>query len=158
TVWKLVLAFPPLDEPTDLLFRTGIAYPQRAEIHGRGVGAVRHCVFSTGAFVEPIDVWDEPSQLSFRVTDQPPSMKELSPFDIHPPHLNNILVSQFGQFRLDRLPDGRTRLEGTTRYVNRMWPAEYWGVCSDYIIHRIHTRVLDHIKKLAEAENHSDRN
>jgi hypothetical protein len=31
-----------------------------------------------------------------------------------------------------------------------MWPAPYWNVWSDYIIHRIHRRVLEHIKKLAE--------
>ena len=154
-VWKYVIAFPPLPEPTDLMFRTGIAYPQRAEIRGRGIGAVRHCVFSTGAFVEPIEVWDEPHCLAFRVTEQPPPMEELSPFHIHPPHLDNFLVSQRGQFRLERLPDGRTRLEGTTWYTNRMWPADYWGVLADGIIHRIHRRVLDHVRVLAEAEHRS---
>lgn len=151
-VWKYVIAFPPLAEPTDPLFRTGIAYPQRAEIQGRGVGAVRHCVFSTGAFVEPIEVWDEPNRLAFRVTDQPPPMDELSPFHIHPPHLDNFLVSHRGQFRLELLPDGRTRLEGTTWYTNRMWPSDYWNLWSDAIIHRIHRRVLDQVRALAEAE------
>jgi len=150
-VWANVIAFPPLAEPTELLFRTGIAYPKRAEIRGRGVGAVRYCVFSTGAFVEPIDAWDEPHRLAFRVTDQPPPMKELSPFDIHAPHLDNFLVSRRGQFRLERLPDGRTLLEGTTWYTNRMWPAAYWNLWSDAIIHRIHRRVLDHVRTLAEA-------
>ena len=61
-----VVSFPPLAEPGDRLFRTGIAYPTRAEIHGHGVGAVRHCVFSTGTFVEPIEVWDEPLLLRCR--------------------------------------------------------------------------------------------
>jgi hypothetical protein len=32
-----------------------------------------------------------------------------------------------------------------------MWPSPYWSLWSDYIIHRIHGRVLTHIKKLAEA-------
>jgi uncharacterized membrane protein YhaH (DUF805 family) len=152
-VWGHILTFPPLAEPKELLFRAGIAYPQRAEICGRGVGAVRHCVFSTGAFIEPIDVWDEPHCLAFQVTDQPPPMEELSPFHIHPPHLDNFLISRRGQFRLEPLPDGRTRLEGTTWYTNRMSPADYWGVWSDVIIHRIHRRVLDHVRALAEAEN-----
>lgn len=154
-VWKYVIAFPPLSEPTDPLFRSGIAYPQRAEIRGRGVGAVRHCVFSTGAFVEPIEVWDEPHCLAFRVTDQPPPMEELSPFHIHPPHLDNFLVSRQGRFRLEALPDGRTRLEGTTWYTNQMWPADYWSVWSDVIIQRIHHRVLDHVRDLAETDYRS---
>jgi hypothetical protein len=151
-VWQNVIAFPPLAEPDDWLFRSGIAYPKCATIQGTGPGAVRHCVFSTGAFVEPIDVWDAPTLLRFRVTDQPPPMQEWSPYEIHPPHLDHYLVSQQGEFRLTALPDGRTRLEGTTWYTNRMWPAAYWGLWSDYIIHRIHLRVLEHIRSLAEAE------
>lgn len=149
-VWRNVLAFPPLPEPTDWLFGTGVAYPQRAEIHGSGVGAVRHCVFSTGAFVEPIDVWDEPRLLQFRVTEQPPPMREWSPYDIHPPHLDHYLVSRRGEFRLTPLEGGRTRLDGTTWYQNRMWPAGYWRLWSDFIIHRIHGRVLEHIRVLSE--------
>ncbi len=150
TVWRHVLAFPPLDEPDDWFFRTGIAYPQRAEIHGAGVGSVRHCIFSTGTFVEPIDVWDPPARLRFRVSEQPEPMHEWSPYSIHPPHLDHYLVSRQGEFLLEKLSDGRTRLVGTTWYTNRMWPAPYWNLWSDYIIHRIHGRVLDHIKRLAE--------
>lgn len=151
-VWRQVIAFPDLPEPAEWYFRTGIAYPRRAEIHGQGVGAERHCIFSTGTFVEPIEVWDEPRLLRFRVADQPCPMVEWSPFDIHPPHLDHYLVSQRGEFRLIALPDGRTRLEGTTWYTNRMWPARYWQLWSDAIIHRIHLRVLQHIKGLAEQE------
>lgn len=150
-VWPHVIAFPPLAEPDDWFFQTGIAYPQRAEIHGTGVGAVRHCVFSTGTFVEPIEVWDQPTRLRFRVTEQPEPMREWSPYAIHPAHLDHYLQSHEGEFRLESLPDGRTRLVGTTWYSNRMWPAPYWHLWSDYIIHRIHGRVLDHIKELAEA-------
>lgn len=149
-VWQQVIAFPDMPEADEWLFRAGVAFPLRAEIHGRGPGAVRHCIFSTGAFVEPIEVWDEPRLLRFAVTEQPEPMREWSPFDIHPPHLDHYLVSQRGQFRLTALPDGRTRLEGTTWYSNRMWPAAYWQLWSDAIIHRIHLRVLRHIKGLAE--------
>jgi uncharacterized membrane protein YhaH (DUF805 family) len=152
-IWPHVIAFPPLPEPDDWFFQTGLAYPQRATIHGEGVGAVRHCVFSTGAFVEPIDVWNPPNLLRFRVTEQPEPMQEWSPYHIHPAHLNHYLQSHEGEFRLEALPDGRTRLVGTTRYSNRMWPAAYWHLWSDYIIHRIHGRVLTHIQKLAEASH-----
>ncbi len=150
-VWRNVVSFAPLAEPDDLLFRCGVAYPVRAEIRGEGVGAVRHCVFSTGAFVEPIDVWDAPTLLHFRVAEQPEPMREWSPYTVHPPHLDHYLLSREGQFRLERLADGRTRLEGTTWYTNRMWPAPYWGLWSDFIIHRIHGRVLAHIRDLAEG-------
>ena len=151
-VWKKVVAFSELPEPEDWLFRLGLAYPIRATMHGEGVGAERHCVFSTGSFVEPIEVWDEPRLLKFSVTSNPPPMEEWTPYRaVHPPHLDNFLVSNGGQFLLSELPDDRTRLEGTTWYRHSMRPATYWRLWSDEIIQRIHGRVLRHIKAGAEG-------
>lgn len=151
-VWNQVVAFAEIPPPRELLFRAGIAYPIRAEITGHGVGAVRNCIFSTGPFVEPIEVWDEPHLLKFGVTANPAPLNELTPYGhIDAPHLHGYFVSEEGQFSLTALPDGRTRLEGTTWYHNAMWPASYWHLWSDYIIHRIHLRVLEHIRAEAEA-------
>ena len=153
TVWTHVVTFSQLPPPTEAMFKTGIAYPIRAEMHGQGAGAERHCVFSTGAFVEPITVWDEPRLLKFDVTDQPPAMEELSIYNnVRPPHLEDYFVARRGQFELKALPDGTTLLEGTTWYQNYYWPAPYWHLWSDYIVNGIHTRVLLHIKSLAEAQ------
>jgi len=153
-VWQNLVAFSELPDPKESLFQTGIAYPIRAEIKGSGVGAVRHCVFSTGAFVEPIKVWNEPELLRFDVASQPPVMTEWSLYQrIDPPHLEHYLVSRQGQFLLTPLPNGRTLLEGTTWYENRMWPGQYWRLWSDFIIHRIHHRVLAHIKGLSEKDH-----
>jgi hypothetical protein len=152
-VWRHVVAFPPLPAPDDLLFRAGVAYPVGAQIDGVGVGAVRHCRFSTGEFVEPITIWDVPRLLRFDVRSQPAPMKELSPYGaIHPPHLDGFLRSVRGQFLLEPLSGGRTLLAGTTWYRNRMWPSAYWRLWSDALIHRIHLRVLAHVKQLAEAD------
>ncbi len=152
-VWRHVISFPALPAPREASFRAGIAYPIGARIEGRGVGAIRRCRFSTGDFVEPVTVWDAPRRLAFSVSAQPPPMKELSPWgDVQPPHLDGFLRSRRGEFRLERLPGGRTRLVGTTWYENRMWPAAYWRGWSDALIHRIHTRVLRHVAKLSEDE------
>ncbi len=153
-VWKHVVAFPDLPEPREWFFRAGIAYPQRTRIEGSGVGATRYCEFSTGPVVEPIEVWDEPRLLRFRVTENPAPMREWSPYgEILPKHLHGYLITRQGEFRLTRLPDNRTLLEGTTWYRHGLWPAEYWRWWSDAIIHRIHARVLNHIRTLAEAEH-----
>lgn len=146
-VWKQVIAFSEIPPPTEWLFRAGIAYPIRAEIIGSGPGAERYCVFSTGAFVEPIEVWDEPRLLKFSVTANPPPMEEWTPYHhIDPPHLHGFLVSQKGQFALTPLPNGGTHLEGTTQYRHGLWPSTYWRLWSDMIIHQIHMRVLRHIR------------
>ena len=154
TVWRELVTFNDIDEPPDWLFRLGIACPTRATIAGRGPGAVRHCVFSTGAFVEPIEVWDEPRRLAFSVTSNPPSMTEWTPYEnIQPPHLEGFLVSERGQFLLTSLGPHQTLLEGSTWYRHHMQPAEYWRLWSDFIIHRIHERVLRHIQLRAERSN-----
>jgi hypothetical protein len=153
-VWKHVVEFRELPPPSETMFKLGIAYPVRAEIIGRGVGAVRNCIFSTGPFVEPIEVWDEPRLLKFSVTSNPEPMAEWTPWHaIHPPHLHGFLVSEQGQFRLTPLPGGRTRLEGTTWYHHTMWPVAYWQLWSDQVIHTIHRRVLLHVKALAEGNS-----
>lgn len=150
-VWQQVVSFGELPDPEPWILRTGIAYPIRARMLGKGVGAERHCVFTTGAFVEPITVWDEPWLLKFSVRSQPRAMREWSPWPgISPPHIDSFLVSQGGQFRLVPLPDGGTRLEATTWYHHAIWPANYWQVWSDWILHQIHLRVLRHIKRQSE--------
>jgi len=151
-VWQRVLSFSELPEPTELIFRAGVAYPIRAHLDGAGPGAVRYCEFSTGPFVEPIVIWDEPRLLRFRVTENPAPMQEWSPFgNIVTKHLHGYLVSKQGQFRLTALPGGQTLLEGTTWYQHGLWPAEYWRWWSDAIIHRIHLRVLNQIRVLSES-------
>ena len=152
-VWRNVLAFPPLPEPSELVFRAGIAYPRRAEIVGDGVGAVRYCVFSTGAFVEPITHWEPGRRLSFDVTSQPAPLEEWSPYaGVAPPHLDGYFRSRRGEFRLVELPGGRTRLEGSTWYEMRLHPEAYWVLFGDAIIGRIHGRVLRHIEAVSEGE------
>jgi len=152
-VWPHVIGFSELPPPPQWFFRLGIAYPQRARIEGAGVGAVRHCEFSTGPFVEPITRWEPPTRLSFDVTAQPRGMKELSPYNVvHAPHLDNYLQSRQGEFRLVALPGGRTRLEGSTWYEVAIFPQAYWTPWSDGLIHAIHVRVLEHIARLSTQQ------
>jgi hypothetical protein len=153
-VWKNVVEFPELAPPTEFLFKTGIAYPIKARIEGSGKGAIRYCEFSTGAFVEPIEVWDENKLLQFSVEEQPLPMRELSPYgEIDTPHLHDYFVSQKGQFKLTRLENGKTLLEGTTWYYHRIRPEIYWKIWTEQIVHTIHQRVLTHIKEQSEKQS-----
>jgi hypothetical protein len=150
-VWQTVIAFPKISDPPTGIFRCGIAYPIEARIEGSGVGAIRHCVFSTGSFVEPITRWEAPSLLAFDVSSSPPPMRELSLYEhVEAPHLHGHMVSHRGQFRLFER-DGQVVLEGTTWYTHTLSPQWYWGPISDYMIHQIHERVLNHIKRVSEG-------
>ncbi len=150
-VWENIISFGQIDEPEEWIFKTGIAYPTHAEIKGKGVGAIRYCNFTTGSFVEPITVWNEPDLLKFDVQEQPTPMRELNPFwDVHPPHLDGYFQSKRGQFKLTELENGNVKVEGTTWYNIHIHPVEYWDIWSKFILHEIHFRVLKHIKKESE--------
>jgi hypothetical protein len=150
-VWPHVVSVCSIPPQRDWVLHTGVAYPTRARIDGSGVGAVRHCIFTTGEFVEPIEVWDENRLLRFSVAQQPEPMEELSPYPhLKTHHLDNYLQSHEGELRLTPLPGGKTLLSGTTWYTDRIWPSGYWQLWSDLVIHHIHLRVLHHIKNLSE--------
>lgn len=150
-VWQNVIAFPDITDEPEWLFRWGISCPQGARISGRGVGATRECIFTTGKFIEPITTWDAPRRLAFDVRDQPAPMFELSPYrDLHPPHLDSAFRSMRGEFELIKLENGGTRLVGRTWYTLDIRPLDYWTIWTDWLIHRIHLRVLRHIRQVAE--------
>ena len=151
-VWENVIDFPDIETPAAWYFRLGVASPLRANIYGSGVGAVRHCEFTTGSFIEPITVWELPNRLAFDVVDQPDPLVELTPYaSIHPPHLQHSFLSRRGEFELVQLSDGKTKLIGRTWYSLDMGPRIYWRIWTDEIIHRVHLRVLDHIRETTEA-------
>jgi hypothetical protein len=61
------------------------------------------------------------------------------------------MVSHHGQFQLTER-DGQVVLEGTTWYTHTLAPQWYWGPISDFLIHRIHERVLEQIKRTSEGQ------
>ena len=151
-VWQRVVDFPPITAEPEWLFRLGIAVPLSARLEGVGPGAVRYCEFSTGAFVEPIEIWDEPRLLRFGVAGNPRPLEELTLLSgPAPPHVDGFLVAKRGQFLLEPT-EGGTTIVATTWYQHHLWPAAYWRLFSDHILHRIHLRVLRHVAGLAEAD------
>jgi uncharacterized membrane protein YhaH (DUF805 family) len=151
-VWNRVVQFDRIQERPAWYFRAGIAYPIRATIGGIGPGAIRRCEFSTGAFVEPITVWDEPRRLAFDVVEQPAPLRELSIYSkVYAPHINGYFNSTRGEFRLIPTAGGHTRLEGHTWYSVAIYPQGYWRATSEFLLHRIHLRVLRQVKRESES-------
>jgi len=149
-VWQETIDFSPISDPPIGILRLGIAYPTHAILRTKGNQVIRECHFTTGPFIEPITAWEPPQRLAFDVASQPPSMREMSPWPIHPPHLDNMIRSQRGEFQIEAVGNGLTRLRGTTWYTIEAAPTAYWRLWTDAIIHRIHQRVLDHIARRAE--------
>jgi hypothetical protein len=149
-VWRYVVTFPRIGPPTELVLRGGIAYPTGARIDGEGVGAIRYCDFSTGAFVEPVTHWEPGKRLTFDIIENPPTMREWSPYAISPPHIDGYFTARRGEFRLIELPGGRTRLEGSSWYELKIAPTTYWSPMANALVSQIHQRVLRHLNATAE--------
>ena len=154
-VWPHVVSFPAIGEaPNSIFFRSGVAYPMETTISAQGLGAKRTCIFTTGAAEEVVDVWDKPHCLHFTVLSQPPLMREKSWVpDLQTEHIKSEYVrSREGQFDLIALPNGHTLLRGTSWYDLKYRPTAYWHLWTDAMVHRIHMRVLEHIKAEVEKD------
>ncbi|TGK09694.1 hypothetical protein EHO58_04790 [Leptospira selangorensis] len=153
-VWKGLFEFSDIPEPKELIFNAGVSYPVRARVEGKGIGAIRYCEFNNGVFVEEITNWDENNSLEFDVVRQPDAMKELSPYkNIRPTHLDGYFASKKGSFQLVSLGKNETLLIGRTWFLNKFGPTTYWNVWIHWILHKIHYRVLDHIRNSVEVSS-----
>jgi hypothetical protein len=150
-VWQYVGRLGKLPPPKELLFRLGIAYPTEVLLGAEGVGGQRICRLSTGDMPEIVSIWQPAKNLTFDVLMTPPSMKESNPFgEIHPQHLNDYFVCEKGEFRMEPLQGGRTKLIGTSWYRSRISPDFYWVLWTDSIVEAVHRRVMREIKARAE--------
>ena len=152
-VWAELHDIRDLPATDNFLFQFGIAHPMGTVTDGQGVGAARLCKLSTGDMPEIITVWKPGQELRFKVLSTPPSMRETGFFGqtIDTTHIHSAYASLEGGFKLESLPDGRTRLVGESHYLLNIAPASYWNLWTEKIVHMVQRRVLEHVKNRAEA-------
>jgi hypothetical protein len=151
-VWDAIVHMGPVPNPPSAPFRWGLAYPMSGSIHGSGVGAIREGVFSTGVAYERVTEWQPPARLSFDVLSDPPTMRELSPYQqVHAPHVNGYFRTLNARFTIMPLANGHTRLTLDTRHELHLNPYIYWLPIVKWAIHTNKTRVLRHFAAQAEA-------
>jgi len=152
-VWDSVVHMGPIPAAPAAPFSWGLAYPMRGEINGVGVGAVRRGVFSTGIAYERVVEWVPDKRLSFIVLSDPPSMRELSPYDhVNAPHTRSYFRTRDARFTITPLPDGRTRLTLATHHDLDLEPGMYWLPFAQWAVHANKTRVLRHFQQQAEHQ------
>ena len=150
-VWDAIVHMGPIPNPPSAPFRWGLAYPMSGSIHGSGVGAIREGVFSTGVAYERVTEWQPPARLSFDVLSDPPTMRELSPYQqVHAPHVNGYFATLNARFTITPLANGHTRLTLDTRHELHLNPYIYWLPIVKWAIHTNKTRVLRHFAAQAE--------
>lgn len=152
-VWRVLTSDNPIREPPTLVGRLGLAYPERAHLAGRHVGATRIGYFSTGIARERITQWRENELLGFEVVSQPPAMTEMSPYrHVNAPHVNGYFVTGETRFQLEAIDAHRTRLTILAAHRLRIDPIVYWEPIARWAADSNTLRVLRDVKLRAEAQ------
>lgn len=150
-VWDAIVHMGPIPEPPPPPFRWGLAFPMSGEIDGEGVGAVRRGVFSTGVAYERVTEWTPGSKLSFIVLSDPPTMREVSPYqDVLAPHVAGYFRTADAIFTITPISADVTRLTLTTHHDLDLEPAFYWMPFAQWAVHTNKVRVLNHFRQQAE--------
>lgn len=153
-VWREVTSDKKLPEPDgsspmQLLFKIGVGYPVEVQWSGQGVGAKRSGRYSTGAFAQEVTAWEPNQRLAFKTITQPIPMHELTPWGhFDAPHLHGHFKVLRGELRfaaggVDAQGKPQTRVEAMSVYTHSIWPANYWHVWSDSLMHQVHGRWLN---------------
>jgi hypothetical protein len=151
-IWPLLFEMESIGEPDTALFRAGVAHPVKIRSEGEFLGAGRECVLSTGVMHEQISILERNRFLRFEVLNTPPSMVELNPFgEVRAQHLSGFFEVEYGEFKMEVMPDGMTKLLGTSRYSHQFYPDAYWSLWTDKIVDDVHRRVMNRMKSRAEG-------
>ncbi len=150
TIWANITSVAPIsgdEQRLSLAQIIGIPRPVEATLDGTGVGAVRRGFFDYGLrFEEVITVWQPGELLRFTVDAQPTDSTQ-QPF-------NMIGGDYFGlldvEYRIETLPDGRSRLHLTTRYRLATRINAYGSLWIDTILHDFQWSILTVVKTRSE--------
>ena len=128
----------------------GFPNPVEATLSKEAVGGVRQATFEGGVlFIETVDAWDPDHHLGFSIraqTDQIPK----TTLDEHVRVGGEFFDVLHGDYELETLPDGETRLHlrSTHRVSTDLnWYAHLW---TDAIMRDLQVRILQVIRERAE--------
>lgn len=156
-VWQALTSDDPISEAPTLAGRLGLAYPQRGQLAGRGIGAARSGYFSTGVAREKVTEWEEGRTLGFTVLDQPPAMTEMSPYrHVHAPHVNGYFETGETRFEIQPLNGEKSKLTILAAHRLRIDPVIYWEPIARWAANSNTRRVLRDLKSKAESKNSVD--
>jgi hypothetical protein len=153
-VWRNIERVPPIrrDElPPSWARSIGFPDPVEATLSQEGVGGVRRASFAGGVlFLETVDIWEPEHRLAFSIaaqTDQIPATTLDEHVRVGGPYFDVLR----GQYRLEPLTNGMTRLHLSSRHrisTDFNWYAHLW---TDAVMSDLQKRILKVIRQRCEA-------
>lgn len=137
-VWDGLMFYEQILRRPPLLLRLLLPTPLRAEGSRSVVGDETRCVYEGGHLVKRVIRIEPGRHYGFDVVEQSlrigPGIRLLG-----------------GAYRLVDLPDGKTRLELTTRYASSRRPGWLWRPIEAAVCHVFHRHLLGAMRRAAEA-------
>jgi hypothetical protein len=153
-VWsniKRVPAIQPAELKPSWSRRIGFPSPVEATLSFEGMGGIRHASFESGVlFIETVDVWEPERRLAFSIHAETAQIPNTT-LDEHVKVGGQFFDVLRGEYRLEELPNGITRLhlvsqERLTTDFN--WYAVLW---TDAIMSDLQNNILQVVRNRAET-------
>jgi hypothetical protein len=133
----------------------GLPKPVQASMTGRGVGAVRTSRWQKGvSFQEDITEWDPPKRLHY-VFDIPAHSIPKEALDRHVELGGEYFTVLDGGYDLESLADGTTRLELSTRFLNKSHLTIYGNLWANLVLNDFHHSIFVLMKRRSEIAQSS---
>jgi hypothetical protein len=158
-IWRNIESVPAIrsDElPASWSHRIGFPDPVEATLSHEGAGGVRNATFTGGlSFLETVDVWEPRHRLAFTIAAQTDAIPPTT-LDEHVRVGGPYFDVLRGEYRLETLGNGRTRLHLSSRHrisTDFNWYAHLW---TDAVMSDLQKRILIVIRQRCEApEGHA---
>ncbi|SRR6266567_3469007 len=156
-VWRNIERVPrihPAELPPSWSHAIGFPNPVEATLSTEGVGGVRHATFEGGVlFIETIDVWQPQRRLGFSISAQTEQIPETT-LDEHVTVGGRFFDVLYGEYDLEPLPNGETRLHLVSRHrvsTDFNWYAHLW---TDAVMRDLQRRILLVVRDRSENPPH----
>lgn len=130
----------------------GFPDPVEATLSAEGIGGIRHATFQGGVlFIETIDAWETDRRLGFSIRAQADQIPPTT-FDEHVTVGGKFFDVLYGEYRLEPLANGRTRLHLTSQSrvsTDFNWYAHLW---TDAVMSDLQRRILFVVKNRSEGD------
>lgn len=122
--WDVLARMPRLDGPRPFLLRLGLPVAYRCELDRAEVGGRRVCYFDAGVIAQEVTVWERPSRMGLKITENTLPGRHWLTFD-------DAAYELEGEGNGTRVT--RHTTIGTRLYPRWYWrPLERWGVASEH--------------------------
>ena len=137
-LWDRLMFYEQLDAPPPLHLRLLLPVPIETVGRKSEVGDEARCLYRGGHLIKRVVEVEPGRRYAFAVVEQALSV-------------GGGMRLSGGEYRLEVLPGGRSRIEAVTRYTSPRGPRWWWAPIERAVCHSFHRHILRAIRRVAES-------